>query len=236
MTDNRFDQKEKIRERLREKRKRTAKEKRVLSKGSAEPRRGRPPGARNKRGIEVFGVDEGRLFKEIRRRAKGNPLHQMADELHLGVVLTNLRVIEEIKQVLDSGTVMLADVSESKSLLSALKGATAEVTSGLKALGLSATNRKVEQDDDDFLKRLSELDLDDMLPKALQGEYLAATEDLARTEGKRSGDGRKEKVLSSLLAKLKKPIRAYNEDNEEQPDDEIEKAVHDPRKDGLVIS
>jgi len=206
----------------------------VLKQGTVSKPKGRPPGSKNVRGPQVFGVDEHKLVTEIRKRSKGNTLHQMADELHLGVLLANLRIIEEIKSTIDNGRIMIADVAESKGLLSALKGATAEVTSAMKALGLSAATRKEEKEDDDLLKRLAELNLDELLPESLQSEYLRAEQDLARTEGKEGLEEEQDQDTGSVLASLKKPIRAYGDD--EERDEPTESKVHDPRKDGLVIS
>lgn len=239
-----FDQTEEIRERLRSKVKKTVREKRVLKTGTAESKtRGRYKSAKmivaneNK---EIFGIKMSKFVRELNKRPNISKLYLMADEMMAGVIFANASIIQEITELINSGRVAIRDPDESKALLQQLKGATAEVVNGLKALGVAASNRDPEIRGDKAMLRLSALDLKEVLPPTLQGAFLSAQQDLERTEGKDSGSEaaqREGDSRSSVLSKLKRPIQGYSASHDEDSESSSlpEEKIHDPKVDGLVI-
>ena len=250
---NRFDQTEEIRQRLRDKSDKTTREKRVLRTGDARVTlMEQKKNARNRRGNpdvipqekkEIFSVKLNAFIRELQKRPNVSKLYLYADELLAGVIFANANIIQEITELINSGKVRIKDPEESKALLQQLKGATAEVVNGLKALGVAGSNRAPEVRGDNAMQRLSEMDLKDVLPPELQEVYLAAQKDLARTEGDDAGfeatgkEGRGS--LSSVLSKLKQPIKTYSPTEDDSSSDSSpspEERIHNPKVDGLVIS
>lgn len=246
-----FNQTEQIRKRLQNKAERTPREKRVLRTGEAriplkdkEKRQRRSnPNAIPQEKKEIFSVKLNAFIRELQKRPNVSKLYMYADELLAGVVFANANIIQEITELINSEKVRIRDPEESKALLQQLKGATAEVVNGLKALGVAGVNRPPEIRGDDAMQRLSEMDLTDHMPPELQEAYLAAQQDLARTEGGDAGFEAQEKKgegsLSSVLSKLKQPIRAYTSSKDESDSESSpspDERVHNPKTDGLVIS
>lgn len=249
MVKTRFDQSEIIRAHLRNKQTKTPAEKRVLKTGTTRiPKDADKPKPRKKKELvpndkkEIFSVKLNSFLRELRKRPNVSKLYMYSDELLAGVIFANANIIQEITDLINTGDVRIKDPDESKALLQQLKGAAAEVVNGLKALGVAGYNRAPEVKGDEAMRKLSEMDLEQALPPALQEAYLAAQRDLERTEGKDAGfeaNGKEGRgSLSSVLSKLKKPIRPYtsSQDDDSESSPSPEERVHDPKVDGLVIS
>lgn len=242
---SRFDQSEEIRDRLRSKKKKSTREKRVLNSGNANPKTVEKNTTKNKNAVpneckDVFGVKMNTFVRELNKRPNISPLYKMADELMAGVIFANGSVIQEITDLLNSGKVQIKDPEQSKSLLQQLKGATAEVVNGLKALGVAASNRAPEIAGDAAMQKLTELDLEKILPPSLQMAYLGAQEDLLKTEGGgvSTNESKAGETRESIVRLLKAPIKQYATDDPDSPSESSpspEDRVHDPKKDGLVI-
>lgn len=228
----RFDQSAQIRERTKSGNmgnKGQGPKKKAPARAKDGTNRGRPKGAKNKpRDVNsAFGIDVNKFMRELRNHRKSNKLYQMTDELLASTIFANAAVIEEIVQEINENRVGLYNVDDMKGLLSAMKGSTAEVVSGIKALGLAAANRDPDIQGDGVMDTLTDLDLSKALPPTLQKEYVAAVEDIEKTEGRLSEE--EKETEASLLQQIKQPIEAYRK----QDDDPTRKKVLNPEQEGV---
>jgi hypothetical protein len=193
--------------------------------------KGRPPGSPNKPKVDdvkAFGIDYKKFVKELKSRPGTSDLYKMADTMLAGVIFANAIVIEEVREAINTDGVNRLNIENSKLMIAALKGATAEVTNSLKALGLAA-GREPDVDDNNIRKVLADLDLSKELPPQLQHAYLKAIDDINKTEGDLSKEAQVEQ--SGLMSKIRKPIIAY--ERGEEPAEEANSVILNPNTEGL---
>ena len=211
--------------------KKTTKKNTLVVKSSKS--RGRPKKDSMKSALQSIMVSDADVLKWmqlVELRGSSNELYRMADRFQANLIITGILTIQEIYKGIAEGvkdeTITIDHLTK---LTTSFNRAVASINQALSYLGVTGNKREDEPETDALADFLRDAYIEVESLPLLQTEFLSAQQDMARMDV--GGDpvlGANTEVREhnkSVLAKLKKPMQSYKEDDELVSIDRDEKVV-----------
>jgi len=203
-------------------------------------KRGRPKKGTLQSALATIQIDEKDIIKWmqlVELRGSKNELFRMADRFQANLIITGVLTIQEIYKSVAAGVSGEdASIDSLTKLTTSFNRAVASINQALSYLGVTGNKRPDEPDNDALAEFLKTASLQAETLPELQMEFLAARADMARMghggDPREDNDGGVASPMSeinqhnrSVLATLKKPMKSYQETENEMGGGSKEKIV-----------